>query len=125
MKPNNNKNNFRVVQYENAEVKAFIEKNHYLHAWPTNAQLCFGLVKIDENRMVGAQIFGEPGRADLFKSISPLLTEHEQVLELQRGFVEDGYGQNIESWFVSRCFKAIRQIRPQVKVIVSYADPSR
>ena len=56
------------------------------------------------------------------KSVSEVL-ENREVLELKRLWIEDGYGSNIESYVISDTLKQIRKDKPEVKVIMSYADP--
>jgi len=49
--------------------------------------------------------------------------ERTEVLELTRLFVFDGYGSNIESWFLGQTFDWLRENVPQIKALISYSDP--
>jgi len=118
---------FKVIPVENDLVRPMIVENHYLHRWPANAQNCFGVVH-DDSRLVGALVFGGPVRRELSKSISPLVKEQE-VTELLRvwiedGRVEDGFGQNLESFSIAQSFKILQNTTPEKTVVVSYADPA-
>jgi len=44
-------------------------------------------------------------------------------LELTRLWIEDGHGKNIESWTISQSFEWLKKNRPEVKALISYADP--
>ena len=107
-----------------------IERHHYLKKWPSS-KICFGVFK-DEfqffgvnitNVPIGVLVYGYPGRRGLAQEISPLLQKRE-VLELKRLWVEDGHGRNIESYVIGQSRKLLRTHHPEVKVLVSYADPS-
>jgi hypothetical protein len=47
----------------------------------------------------------------------------DEVLELIRLHVDDGYGKNIESYVIGQSFKWLKENDPRVKVLISYADP--
>ena len=115
-----NPRNFRVQSMSPEIIKPIIEQNHYLHRLCVGVvRSCFGIIKIDESRLVGALVFGEPVRRNLSTSISPVVKDNE-VIELLRVWIEDGHGSNIESWSIAQAFK---MLPPERKVIVSYADP--
>lgn len=44
--------------------------------------------------------------------------------ELARLFIEDVTPKNTETWFVAQAIKHIRKARPDVELLISYADPS-
>jgi len=125
MKPQNpfDKTRYEVILIEDRSVvKPMILENHYLHRWPTKAQWVFGVVQ-DRSRLVGTIIFGGPGRRELSKSVSPLVQDH-QITELQRLWIEDGLGGNIESWAIGQSFRLLKRLAPHKIVVVSYADPA-
>ena len=45
-------------------------------------------------------------------------------MELTRLFIHDGFGKNIESFSISQSFKWIKEHADDIKVLVSYADPT-
>ena len=75
-----------------------------------------------EKKLIGVIIYGYTVARNGVKSISETL-ENREVLELKRLWVEDGYGSNIESYVIAQSLKQIKNEKPEVKVIISYADP--
>ena len=53
------------------------------------------------------------------------MIENKNVLELKRLFIHDGYGKNIESYVISQSFKWLKEHSPDIKVLISYADPEQ
>ena len=75
-----------------------------------------------EKKLIGVILYGYTVARNGVKSISETL-ENKEVLELKRLWVEDGYGSNIESYVIAQSLKRIKNDKPEVKVIISYADP--
>ena len=75
-----------------------------------------------EKKLIGVILYGYTVARNGVKSISESL-ENKEVLELKRLWIEDGYGSNIESYVIAQSLKQIRKDKPEVKVIMSYADP--
>ena len=75
-----------------------------------------------EKKLIGVILYGYTVARNGVKSISETL-ENREVLELKRLWVEDGYGSNIESYVIAQSLKRIKNEKPEVKVIISYADP--
>ena len=75
-----------------------------------------------EKKLIGVILYGYTVARNGVKSISETL-ENREVLELKRLWVEDGYGSNIESYVIAQSLKQIKNEKPEVKVIISYADP--
>ena len=75
-----------------------------------------------EKKLIGVIIYGYTVARNGVKSISETL-ENREVLELKRLWIEDGYGSNIESYVIAQSLKRIKNEKPEVKVIISYADP--
>ena len=44
------------------------------------------------------------------------------VTELHRLHILDVTPKNTESWFISRCLKLLKQDKPQIKAVLSFAD---
>lgn len=111
--------------------KDIIVNNHYSGKW-TKVSYAIGLFTSDveehpffsnvEDKLIGVACYGDPIGRSAGQSISPLL-ERTEVLELTRLFVFDGYGSNIESWFLGKTFQWIRENVPQIKGLISYSDP--
>jgi hypothetical protein len=111
--------------------KDIIVNNHYSGIW-TKVSYAIGLFHIsnDEHKffggvnekLIGVACYGDPVGRHSGASISELL-DRTEVLELTRLFVFDGYGSNIESWFVGQTFNWLRENAPHIKALVSYSDP--
>ena len=111
--------------------KDIIINNHYSGIW-TKVSYAIGLFHIsnDEHKffggvnekLIGVACYGDPVGRHSGASISEKL-DRTEVLELTRLFVFDGYGSNIESWFVGQTFNWLRENAPHIKALVSYSDP--
>ena len=100
--------------------KPVIIRNHYIHKWSTS-RICFGV--FDAANLVGVAVYGHPVGRHVIPGLSPLLKTNE-VLELKRLWIEDGHGRNIESFVIGQTFRLLKRETPEVKVLVSYADPA-
>ena len=111
--------------------KKMVIKYHYSKLW-TKCSVALGLFHQTgnehaffdepEEKMVGVIVYGDPIGRLTGQSISDEI-ERTEVLELTRLFIHDGYGSNIESWFISQSFKWLRHFRPNIKALISYASP--
>ena len=120
--------NLYVEKIHNSIAKELIVKNHYTHKW-TISQLCIGIydkskcsVFFDVPMLVGTVVFGPTAGANVARSVSSLLN-HSNLWELKRLWVEDELGKNTESWVIGQCLKYIKQNHPEIKCLISYADP--
>ena len=97
--------------------KPMVVKYHYSKLW-TKCSIAFGLFHdtgeqhsfFDEKKekMIGVIVYGDPIGRHSGASISELL-DRTDVYELTRLFIFDGYGSNIESWFIGQTI--INEIR--------------
>lgn len=105
--------------------KPLIIENHYIHKW-SSSKICFGVfttVKSGSENLIGVAVYGPPVGRHVIEGISPLL-KNDEVLELKRLWIQDGHGRNIESYVLGRTFRLLKTECPNVKVLVSYADPA-
>ena len=103
---------FSIREINKNIAKDIIVNNHYSGIW-TKVSYAIGLFYISEDehnffsgvneQLVGVACYGDPVGRNAGASISELLPR-DGVLELTRLFVFDGYGSNIESWFVGKTF---------------------
>lgn len=106
--------------------KDIIVKNHYTHSW-TMCKWALGMYHkvsdslIGDEKLIGVIVYGSPVGRLAHSSISPQIDRYE-VLELTRLWVEDDWGKNIESYFISQSFKWLRENDKNIKVLLSYAD---
>lgn len=105
--------------------KPLIQKNHYSGKWSCS-KISFGVFSKSEDGdeiLIGAVVYGVPVGRSVAEGISPLVKKNE-VFELKRLWIADGFGKNIESFVISRTFPLLRIEFPKIKVLISYADPS-
>lgn len=109
--------------------KDIVIKNHYSHLW-TKVSYAIGLYIEDDShqffntseKLIGVACYGDPIGRLSGQSITDML-DRTEVLELVRVFVFDGYGSNIESWFLGKTFEWLRENVPHIKALISYSDP--
>ena len=125
------KSKLSIRQIDKKSAKKMIVKHHYSHLW-TKCSVALALFydtgkqhsffDEPEEKMIGKCVFGDPvGRAS-GESISELI-DRTEVYELTRLFIHDGYGSNIESWFISQSFNWLRKHKQDIKALISYASP--
>jgi hypothetical protein len=110
--------------------KTLIETNHYTHKW-TTCTVAYGIYYKHfpetsffggyDSKLIGVLVYGNAVGRNASTSISSLLT-NDNVLELTRLWIADGYGKNIESYCIAESLKHLNQDYPQIKCILSYAD---
>ena len=111
--------------------KEMIVKNHYSHRW-TKVSVALGLFYSDgsshkffdepDEKLIGTICYGDPIGRHSGASISTEIPR-ENAYELVRLFIYDGYGSNIESYLIGKSFKWLRKNKPNIKGLISYADP--
>ena len=82
-----------------------ITKKHYSNKWTASTNIYAVYYRDGEHKffggdnlkLIGAVLYGHPVGFRVVKSISDIL-ENDEVLELKRLWIEDGYGKNIESY---------------------------
>ena len=124
--------NVTVRRVAKEDVYDMVVNKHYAGRWTGSTDI-FGVYYDDgsshqffdttEPKLIGVVLYGYTVARNGVKSISETL-ENREVLELKRLWIEDGYGSNIESYVISDTLKQIRKDKPEVKVIMSYADPA-
>ena len=112
--------------------KRMVEKYHYSHLWSPKNSVALGLFYITDNehaffdepeeKMIGVITYGDPVGRLTSQSISDVL-DRTSVYELTRLYIHDGYGSNIESWFISQSFNWLKTNKPNIKALISYASP--
>jgi hypothetical protein len=91
---------------------------HYLGRWPGVVVCILGLLREDQAAYIGVIVFALPPRESAKRYGVTV------AWELARLFIEDGTPKNTETWFMSRAIAWVKRNRPEVEVLVSYADPS-
>jgi hypothetical protein len=110
--------------------KDLIIKNHYTHKWSL-CTIAYGVYYKEyvessffggfNSKLIGVLVYGNAVGRNASTSISPLLVNNN-VLELTRVWIADGYGKNIESYCIAESFRQINKDYPKIKCILSYSD---
>lgn len=102
----------------------FLEANHYARNRPVS-MLNIGVYEIvnGEYILIGVISYGKSVSDNVRKAIAHNLKENE-YMELLRLCVLDVTGKNFESWFIAISFEVIKELYPEVCVLISFADPA-
>lgn len=110
------------------DVMPFFIESHYLKKPPTNTQIYIGIFY--NNNLIGVITYGYPTGPSAFASIAKdeqgrsLLGVHD-VFELTRLYIKDiPELSSVESQVISAGNRLVKDAFPNLKVIVTYADPS-
>lgn len=110
--------------------ETFVSKHHYSHKPSSATRHCFGLYQQtagslffegETEELVGVMTYGQPVGNLAVRSIGGVT--NDEVLELTRLVLYDVVGKNAESYFIGQSFKWLKQLDPNVKILISYADP--
>ena len=115
--------------------KDIIEKNHYSGRLSSCRYPLGVFYQTDnqhqffdeaEEKLIGVACYGFPvGRRVIGSIFKEEILENKNILELTRLYIDDGYGKNIESHVISATFKWMKENAPNIKVLISYADPEQ
>ena len=119
-----------IRKIDKSTAKEMIIKYHYSHTFSL-CTVAYGVFYITDNidlffggneeKLIGAVIYGGPVGRGTALSISPLV-KIDEVIELVRLFIFDGFGRNIESFCISKSLYLLRRDFPKIKVVISYSD---
>ena len=99
--------------------KEYIRKNHYSHGSHNGPSPCFGLY--DGENLIGVLMFATPCSENVRSSVFG--KEYvDNVTELHRLHIMDCTPKNTESWFISRCLKLLKQMKPRIWAVLSFSD---
>ena len=111
-------------------VYKLVTDKHYAGTWTASSNMYAVYYDCGEHqffsgkelKLIGVVLYGNPVGFRVVKSICEEFTD-DDVLELKRLWIEDGYGKNIESYCIAQTLKMLKKDSPQSKVVISYADP--
>ena len=107
----------KIKQITFKEASKFIKDNHYSHTMPvTNIFLGFSY----KSKLNCVIVYGTGACYRLRQSLP-----NPNVLELVRLFSLDDAPKNMESYCIGQSIKHIREHYPDIKILVSFADPSQ
>jgi hypothetical protein len=126
-----NPDNFFIEEVNTQIAREFIIAHHYSKKW-TLCNISYGLyyktpAKNDffnndtSETLIGVIVYGGPVGRCTSDSISDVVNA-KNVIELTRLAILDGYGKNIESWFISKTLKMLKTTFKELKVVISYSD---
>ena len=104
--------------------KPFVMSHHYSGSFPAS-RLSVGLYRrtgISPSRLVGVATFSQPMNNAAIKRHAGL-DDHLEGAELGRFVLLDEVAGNGETWFLKRALSALRQEKPDIQSVISYADP--
>jgi hypothetical protein len=103
-----------------SDAKPIIVNNHYSHKW-TSCRFAYGIYY--DGKIIGCVVYGPPVGRQVTTSITKTIQfKRDEILELTRLWIADGYGTNIESYCIGQTFKYLRELG--IRVLISYADPN-
>ena len=98
--------------------KEFVKQHHYSHGIH-NGPMCWGLYEGES--LIGVCAFATPCSENVRASVFGV--EHKgHVTELHRLVILDGTPKNTESWFIARALRGLKEYKPAVWGVVSFAD---
>jgi hypothetical protein len=111
--------NYEVKQIKFSIARDYIRENHYSHGCHNGASPCFGL--FDNDSLIGVLMFATPCSEGVRASVFGVGYKNN-VTELHRLHIMDCTPKNTESWFISRCLKQLKQIKPNIWAVLTFAD---
>lgn len=112
-----------IKEIDYALAKDIIVKNHYSHKWNTSfGKINIGIFREDMiNGCLGVASFGNLMNPKSYINFNKNFTQ-ENVVELNRLWIDDELGMNAETILLGASWKIIRNSYPSVKAVQSFAD---
>lgn len=105
----------KVIDFTTAA--GMVERYHYAHRVPS---IVLAVGMFVDGVLAGCLTYGSSASP----AVQAVCGEASRAvsIELNRLYVHDWAGRNSESWLVGQSFKIAQQVRPDIRVLVSYAD---
>ncbi len=106
------------------QAKPFVIEHHYSGTFPATRLSC-GLFRngpAGTSQLVGVCAFSVPVN-NASVSLHTGLNDPTNGVDLGRLVLLDDVEANGESWFVSRAFSLLRQVKPGIQSVIAYSDP--
>lgn len=110
---------FAVDIVEERIARPFVERHHYAGTYPA-ARLAVGLFG-PGLRLVGVAVFSVPMNQRVVPAYTGLAAD--AGVELGRFVCTPEVAYNGETWFLARALRSLRLAKPEVRAVISYADP--
>ena len=111
---------YEVRKIDSITAKEYIKKNHYSHGCHNGPSPCFGLFD-NVGELIGVLMFATPCSENVRASIFGK-DRKDEVTELHRLHILDVTPKNAESYFIVRCLKLLKKIKPKIKAVISFSD---
>lgn len=119
MKSNYFDQNYTVKIIPRSVAKSFIIENHYSQTYPAG---CVNLGAYQGHDLIGVIVYGMSCQAKMASSVVPILGQWDYY-ELQRLYVKDCTRTDFESWFIGKSINWLKENKPDIVMLVSFADP--
>lgn len=117
---NNGTLSIKEIPYDDA--REMIVANHYSHKWNVYfGKLNIGIFQDDNPQCLGVAVFGGLMNPKSSTTIAEGL-EPDNILELNRLWLDDVLVANAETTFLAMCFRYIKRNHPNIELIQSFAD---
>lgn len=113
---------YQVQRIPCKQAKEYIIKNHYSHGCHNSPSPCYGL--FEGGVLIGVLMFATPCSEAVRASVFGKEYKNS-VTELHRLHILDVTPKNTESWFISRCLTLLKEDKPQIKAVISFADTTQ
>lgn len=111
---------YEVRQIKSSTGKDFIRTHHYSRSCH-NGPMCWGLY--EGHTLIGVCAFATPNSENVRASV--IGPEHvNRVTELHRLVILDCTPTNTESWFITKALAGLKEYRPNIWFVLSFADGS-
>lgn len=112
---------FEVRRIDSKTGKNFIKEHHYAHG-SHNGPMCWGL--FDGSKIIGVIAFATPNSENVRSSVFGVEYK-SHVTELHRLVLLDCAPKNTESWFIVRALRELKNVKPEIWAVVSFADSTQ
>ena len=109
---------YQVRPISGGQGRDFVRKHHYSRSCH-NGPMCWGLLA--DGELIGVCAFATPSSENVRASVFGA-DYKDAVTELHRLIVLDGTPTNTESFFISRALQGLRERRPHIRGVLSFAD---
>lgn len=104
---------------DNNTAKTTVKNFHYMKTWPSGAKFSFGIFHKNINIILGIAVFGKSSSTNSKTKLFPNVGENE-IIEMQRLWLNDFLGKNAESKVLSLIIKKLKETT-ELKIIWTYA----
>jgi len=122
---------YSVEPIKSGFAKDYIKRHHYSKSCHNGPSPCYGLFTKDkrlegDRALIGVLCFATPCSENVRSSVFGV--DHKNhVTELHRLHIKDFYCGKVtpkgtESWFISRCLKALKRDKPVIWAVLTFSD---